>query len=50
MYAAWKGYLDIVQYMILKHSADPTIVNYKGGTALRYARYGGHTELVKFLR
>jgi len=41
MYAAWQGFELIVDYL-LANGADKYIVNYKGGTAKRYASYAGH--------
>lgn len=45
MYAAWKGFDKIVEYL-LAHGADASVLNYKGGTAKRYAAYAGHHVLL----
>ena len=49
MYAAWKGYFDIVKYLI-KHNANINIKNLKGGTANKYASHAGNKKIVKYLK
>jgi len=44
MYAAFKGNLEAVKYL-LKKGANPAIKNLKGGTARRYAAYTKHFKV-----
>lgn len=48
MYAAYSGYLNIVQFLVA-HGANVSIRNLKGGTAARYASYAGHKEIADYL-
>ena len=49
MYASWKGYLEIVKYLV-QHHANIDLKNLKGGTAIRYAAYVGHKDIVQYLQ
>ncbi len=48
MYAAWRGYPDIVQ-LLLAHDADVTLKNREGDTALTLAESNGHDAIVAML-
>jgi ankyrin repeat protein len=49
MYAAWKGNIDIVSYLLSK-GANPEIKNLKGGHALAYALYAKKTKVIEILQ
>ncbi len=49
MYAAWRGYTDIVE-LLLENRADATLKNGHGETALTLAESKGHSEIVKMLK
>lgn len=49
MYAAWRGYTDIVAFLLEKR-ADATLKNGHGETALTLAESKGHSEIVKMLK
>ncbi len=49
MYAAWRGYTDIVA-LLLENRADATLKNGHGETALTLAESKGHSEIVKMLK
>ncbi len=49
MYAAWRGYSDIVQ-LLLENRANATLKNKQGDTALTLAESKGHLEIVQMLR
>lgn len=49
MYAAWRGYTDIVAFL-LENRANITLKNGHGETALTLAESKGHSEIVKMLK
>ncbi len=49
MYAAWRGYTDIVAFLLEKR-ADATLKNGHGETALTLAESKGHSEIAKMLK
>ncbi|MXZ01832.1 hypothetical protein F4Y93_14760 [Candidatus Poribacteria bacterium] len=49
MYAAWRGYTDIVA-LLLENRADVNLKNGHGETALTLAESKGHSEIVKMLK
>ena len=49
MYAAWRGYADIVQ-LLLAHHADASLKNLQGDTAAMLAVSKGHQAIVEILR
>lgn len=49
MYAAWRGYQEIVQ-LLLAHDADVTLKNRQGDTALTLAEAKGHLATVEMLK
>ena len=49
MYAAWRGYSKIVEFLI-EHHADATLKNRQGDTALTLAKSKGHLDIVRMLQ
>ncbi len=49
MYAAWRGYADIVR-LLLAHQADADLKNQQGDTAAMLAESKGHRAIVEMLK
>merc|ERR1719326_2815659 len=49
MHAAWHGRAKVVEYLLKKAKGNPTIVNFRGNTALHFAHEQDHVEVVKLL-
>ena len=47
--AARKGHVDVVDLLVQDSRVEPNLADYEGRTALWWAAYNGHTEVVKHL-
>ncbi|CAF2615292.1 unnamed protein product [Rotaria sp. Silwood2] len=47
--ASKKGYCDLVHWLVEQRMANMDLVDFNGNTALHFAAYGGHTDIVDYL-